>query len=204
MVNGVGELPHRLENADGIAPPSIRVIVAGMPPNGHIHPTPREVRDDWSCGRPPRIITILGIVEDVPRFEENAPMTRNGQAAANGSHRFVFFGLALLSVLIAVGAFSSPASSGASDPSQCFLDEGPSGDLPPSGHPCLPEYAESEIAAEAEVELEDGTEYSWPSLGHDSPSTRDRLIAESRPDRDGLHRFFIDAADLSRSCRLTL
>lgn len=144
------------------------------------------------------------IVEEVPRFEENAPMTRNGQAAANGSHRFVLLGLALLSVLIALGAFSSPASGGTSDPSQCVLDEGPSGDLPPAGHPCLPEYAESEIAAEAEVELEDGTEYSWPSLGHDSPSTSDRLIAESRPDRDDLHRFFIDAADLSRSCRLTL
>jgi len=204
MVNGVGELPHRLENADGIAPPSIRVIVAGMPPTAMFtRPQGKFAMIGLAEGHQESSQSFT-VGEEVPRFEENAPMTRNGQAAANGSHRFVLFGLALLSVLIAVGAFSSPASSGASDPSQCFLDEGPSGDLPPSGHPCLPEYAESEIAAEAEVELEDDTEYSWPSLGHDSPSTRDRLIAESRPDRDGLHRFFIDAADLSRSCRLTL
>ena len=144
------------------------------------------------------------VVEEVPRFEENAPMTRNGHAAEVGSHRFVLLGLTLLAGLLALATISSPAPGSAGASSQCFLDEGPCDGIPPAGHPCLPEYAESEIAAEAEVELEDGTEYSWPSLGHDSPSTRDRLIAESRPDRDDFHRFFIDAADLSRSCRLTL
>ena len=131
-------------------------------------------------------------------------MTRNGPTAADGSRRLVWFGLALLGVMLASAIIVAPGSNGPDGAEQCFMGEGPSGDTPPAGHPCLPEYAESEIAAEGEIELEDGAEYSWPLLGHDSMSTSDRSTVESRPDRDDLPRFFVDAADLSRLCRLTL
>lgn len=133
-------------------------------------------------------------------------MARRDRNAASATSRFVLFSL---SIFVTVFAFSGPADSVAGvtrssvGSPKCSVGEAPSTDLPPADAPAFPVLAESEIAPEGEIELEDGGDYSWPSFSHDRTSTADRVVALHA---DGIDspRSFVDAADLSRSCRLTL
>lgn len=133
-------------------------------------------------------------------------MTRHAQTAASGMHRFVLVTISMLAtVLVLLGAADSVASftiDSLGSPA-CFLDEAPAGDRPPAEAPAIPLLAEFEIAPEGETEFEDGGDYSWPSFSHDRTCTANHVVALHA---DGIDapRFFVDAADLSRSCRLTL
>lgn len=133
-------------------------------------------------------------------------MTRNGAAAGNGL-RLCVCGAAVVAFLMAFLSISGSAFASVGDGltgSRCFLDAAPDESTPPSSEPTLALVDETETSIDEDLETEDDSEYSWPVAGAPrTPSTRLGVRA-SRADRGDTPRFFVDAADLSRFCKLTI
>ena len=140
-------------------------------------------------------------------------MTRHDEAAAERTGRFVLIGLALAIAAMFFAASRATtgrvtAANGAGESVRCLVCGAPHGNTPPKHHPSLPVHANPDLASEVEIELENEleneTDSAWPGFVHDRANGDASVPVLSRGDRADNPCFFVDAADLSRFCKLTL
>ena len=99
---------------------------------------------------------------------------------------------------------SEPTASRVVESARRLVCGAPNRDVPAKHDPCLPAHSNPELTSEVEFELENETDTAWTDFNWDRANNGAAASALSRVDRADNHRFFVDAADLSRFCKLTL